>query len=188
MGLAGGGSPGRDRCARHSEGEEWWDLGCQAAKVVVGEQEREAVRMMPPQPHGRGGDPDMSRAHPLVPAGKGGTGESPAWELGARPHKQPLGLEVGVWGNTWDLTFRPVSPVPAPPPAPPPALAPAPGAGCSQRPGPRLLPGPPRPLGANAGSVTLISYSFNLTSHSVSIKLKACFLIDVTIALVIKKQ
>lgn len=37
-------------------------------------------------------------------------------------------------------------------------------------------------------SITLISYSFNLTSHSVSIKLKMYFLIDVTIALVIKKQ
>lgn len=34
----------------------------------------------------------------------------------------------------------------------------------------------------------LISYSFNLTSHLVSIKLKMFFLIDATIARVIKRQ
>lgn len=65
--------------------------------------------MMLTKPHVRGGDWDMSRAHPLVPAGKGGTEQRPAWELRAWPHKPPLGLEVGVGGNTWDLTFRTVS-------------------------------------------------------------------------------
>lgn len=105
----------RNRCERHGE-EEWGGVGCQVAKVMGEAEEGGSYGDTSLSPRARRGW-DMSKAHPLVPAGKGGTEERPAWELGARP----LGLEVGVWRNTWDLAFRTVSRAPAP--RPPWALA-----------------------------------------------------------------